>query len=233
MKIALCDDIKEDLERLESIILNSGLLNKEDIYVFSSSIELLESVEKNGGYDIVFLDVDMPQLNGIQLGKKLREKNPDVAVIFQTGFPQYAIEGYECEALRYILKPVTPEKIEQALERALSVIRSRNHYVMVKLRKSVHRIFIREILYVECCRRHIIYHLRDRDIDTIGVLSEVYESLRNHGFYQVHQGYIVNFDKIYDFKGYDIILEGGVTVPVSVRKKAEVMQEYVKYLERH
>lgn len=233
MKIALCDDIKEDLEALEVTVKNSPYLGDSTVELFSSGTKLIEHIGQNGDFDIVFLDVDMPDRDGIKIGKQLKEICPDTVLIFQTGYPQYAIEGYECEALRYILKPVSSEKVNKALEKAMSVIRSKNHYITVRQRSSVCKLLTSEILYVECCRRHIIYHLPERDIDTIGVLSEAYESLRHYGFYQVHQGYIVNFEKIYDFNGYDIILEGGIKVPVSVRKKSEVMKEYAKYLENN
>ena len=233
MKIALCDDIENDLKMLYEAVMKSPEVKDHAVELFLSGTALLEKIKESGAYDIVFLDVDMPCENGIRVGKQLKEMCPETVLIFQTGYPQYAIEGYECEALRYILKPVSDEKVKGALERAMMVFKSKSHYVTIKTKNTTHKIPTGDILYVECCRRHIIYHLRDRDIDTIGLLSDAYDALQQYGFCKVHQGYIVNMEKIYDFKGYDIILEGGVAVPVSVRKKAEVMKEYVKYLERH
>ena len=96
---------------------------------------------------------------------------------------------------------------------------------MVKLKIS-------EIYFVECCRKHIIYHTQNDSFDTIGTLSETYDLLKEYGFFQVHQGYLVNFEKIKCFSKNDIILDNDRAVMMSVRKKKETLIAYSRYLEK-
>lgn len=231
MKIAICDDFIQELNKLKEIIINSGMVSKADVEIFSSPKSLLD---KNvfSNFDIIFLDVDMPEMNGIELGQKIYKSNSKTVLIFVTSYPEYAVAGYECEALRYILKPYTEEKILMALTRAIEIVQKQNHSITIKIYNKPFKILIDDIYYLEYCRRHILYHTKNRVIETAGVFSKIYDELKPYGFFQVHQGYIVNMNKIYDFDEYDIILDNGMKVPVSIRKKSEVMLNYAKFLER-
>lgn len=230
MKIALCDDSQIHLEALKNVILSTVYIGEARVEAFSSGLELLHKIQDGVNYDIVFLDIDMPEINGIELGKKIHDISPTTVLIFITAYPEYAIEGYECEALRYILKPYADDKIKETLGRAIEVSKAKKHFITVKVQNRWLRIFVNDIYYLECCRRHVLYHTNNRVIETSGIFSKAYEELKSYGFFQVHQGYIVNLDKIYDFKEYDIILDNGMTVPVSVRKKNSVMIQYAKFL---
>ncbi len=232
MRVALCDDRKKDLELLCNLITENSELTRGEIEFFLSGDALLEAVRKEMRYDIVFLDVDMPGMNGITLGKELASISPDTVLIYATSYPQYAIEAFECEALQYLLKPLVPEKIKRALERALSIVKTKNHYIAVNIHGRPIRIPIRDICYVERLGNQILYHLQDRMIEVRGTLSVAYEQLKNYGFYQIHQGYIVNMEKIYDIKGYLVVLDDKREIPISVRKKTDVLIAYAKYLER-
>jgi DNA-binding LytR/AlgR family response regulator len=231
MKIAICDDCLTQLNELKDIISDINIVSSFDLESFTSPSFLLERCSLIG-FDIVFLDVDMPEMNGIELGKALHRISPRTILIFVTSYPEYAVEGYQCEALRYILKPYTKDEIFSALKRAIEIIGNQKHCVTVKNHNKPISISVEDIYYLEYCHRHILYHTKNRVIETTGVFSNAYKELIPYGFYQVHQGYIVNMSKIYDFKDYDIILDNGMKVPVSVRKKSEVMISYAKFLER-
>ncbi len=231
MKIAICDDYIHELNKLKDIITESELVSPDNVEIFSSPKPLIERIS-NITFDIIFLDVDMPEMNGIELGRKIHESHPQTVLIFVTSYPEYAVAGYECEALRYILKPYTDEKIIITLKRAIEILQKQNQAITIKVYNKPFRILIDDIYYLEYCRRHILYHTKNRVIETTGVFSKVYNKLKPYGFFQVHQGYIVNMNKVYDFDDYDIILDNGMKVPVSIRKKAEVMVNYAKFLER-
>ena len=232
MRIALCDDREKDLEFLCGLITENAKITKGEIEFFLSGEALLEAIQKDARYDIVFLDVDMPGMNGIALGKELASISPDTVLIYATSYPQYAIEAFECEALQYLLKPLVPEKIKRVLERAFAIIGTKKCYITVNVHARPIRIPVRDICYVERLGNQILYHLTDRKIETRGTLSEVYGQLKDYGFYQIHQGYIVNMERIFDINGYTVILEDKREIPISVRKKTEVLIAYAKYLER-
>ena len=104
---------------------------------------------------------------------------------------------------------------------------------IVKVKNKTIKLLYSEICYIECCRKHIIYHTEDRDVDTVGTLRETYSAVKDHDFLQVHQGYIVNMEKIFDFDDSEIILDDGRRVMMSVRKKKEVFLAYAKYLRKN
>ena len=234
MKIAICDDSLKDAKYLQELCLSIDILIDATINVCTSANKLLQLYEAGtANYDLLFLDVEMPEIDGITLGKKIKKLSKETIIVFTTSYPQFAIDAFECEALNYILKPCGKEKVESVLNKALAKYTLGHQYHVVKCRNQTYRIPINDIYYIECCRKHVIYHLKDRNIETVAKLSSVYKALCDFGFYQIHQGYIVNFDKVYDFKDYTVILDDFRTVMISVRKKREVLLAYAKYAERH
>ena len=232
IKIAICDDSLLDATSLEKLCQAHSGLCEINIKTFTDSNVFLTAHQKNP-YDIVFLDIEMPIQNGIDVGKHLRKINKNTIIIFSTSYPQYAIEGYDCEAFQYLLKPISPQKLESTLNRAIYKISLSHQYHNIKVHNIVRRLPISEIYFIEYCQKHIIYHMKNDRIETTGRFSDVIQELQKYGFYQVHQGYIVNLDKIYDFDKYSIILDDKRTVMISVRKKKEVILAYTKYVERN
>ena len=230
IRIAICDDSSSDVTYLEKLCQTCTILYEIEIHTFTDCIFFLNDYQKKP-YDIVFLDIEMPNKNGIDVGKYLRKINKKTIIIFSTSYPQYAIAGYDCEAFQYLLKPISQEKLQSTIDRAIRKITLSRQYHNIKVHNIVRRLPISDIYYIEYCQKHIIYHMKNDRIETTGRFSDVIQRLQKHGFYQIHQGYIVNFDKIYDFDGYSIILDDKRTVMMSVRKKKEVILAYSKYVE--
>lgn len=233
MKIAICDDCADDVSVINDILTSDVLAGSNKIYQYTSSEKLLHSVEKGVVYDVVFLDVDMPNVNGLELGKAIKETCPDTYIVYVTSYPQFAIDAYECEAFYYLLKPVDRDRINHVMKKIVKKYQEYNKSYKVRVKSRVINLHVRDIYYIECCRKHIIYHMKDHDYEAVGKISTVYDDLKDYGFYQVHQGYIVNMDKIKMFDKYNAILDDDRKVMISVRKKAEVMMAYSKYIEAH
>ena len=231
IRIAICDDSEKDANSLKLFCKGSNIVDKLDITVFNNGFDLLKSHSLNK-FDILFLDVDMPEIDGISMGKEIRKTDHNSIIIFVTAYPEYAIVGYECEAFFYLLKPSSISKIESVLKRAIEKIGLSHKTHAIKIQNKTIALPITSINYIECCKRHIIYHTDSGDYTTTEKLSSVYESLNKYGFYQVHQGYIVNFSKVKDFDGYTVILKNNCKVLISVRKKREVLLAYSRYVEK-
>ena len=230
LRIAICDDSPSDAKALQQLCQLCELPSSMDISIFTSGEQFLETHLKNK-YDIVFLDVDMPQVSGITIGNQLREKDKQVIIIFSTSYPQYAIDAYDCEAFHYLLKPCTQDKLENTLKKAIVKLKITHKYHKVKIHNQTHYIPITEINYIEYCRKHIIYHTNNKSIETTGKFADVIAELQKYGFYQIHQGYIVNLSKVRDIKDYSLILTNNESVMISVRKKKEVLLAYAKHME--
>lgn len=231
MKIAICDDSLQDRIKLENICKNSNITDNISCNQFSSGKELLDVLAKNITFDVVFLDVDMPGINGIETGKILRKTNKNIIIIFVTSYPEFALDAYECEAFHYLVKPCNPEKVRQVLQKAMYRLGLIYKYHIIKHRGTSIKIPISDIYYIECYHKHIIYHLKDQQIEVTDKLSNVYDSLSKFGFYQVHQGFIVNFEKVKEILKNTVILEDNRSVMLRVRKRSDVLLTYTMYLE--
>ena len=231
MKIAICDDSASDRDLLLKYCEISDIVDNMEFHLFSSGKELLNSSMDGKVYDIVFLDVGMSELDGIETGKLLRRLDKNVIIIFVTSYPEFALDAFECEAFHYLVKPLEQIKLTEVLKRAVKRIGMLHKYHIVKVKNQTLRLAVSDIYYIECCRKHIIYHMKNDTIETVGKLSEVYKAVAKFGFFQIHQGYIVNFDKVKCFNKYAVILDDDRSVMVSVRKRADVLLAYSKYVE--
>lgn len=229
-KLAICDDSKRDAEYLQYLCNQYENELELSISSFLSGAELLSEHSK-AAFDIVLLDVDMPNNNGLEVGSAIHNATPQTIIIFVTSHPQYAIEAYDCEAFHYLLKPCDNEKLHQVIKRAISKLKVTKKYHLIKCQGKNIKLKISDIYYIECCRKHIIYHTKNDEYHTIGTLSETYALLKEYGFFQVHQGFLVNFEKIKCYAKSSIVLDNDCTVMMSVRKKKETLIAYARYLE--
>ena len=232
VEIAICDDCSTDAEALMKTCEETEVGENNKYYTYSSGKDLLNSVDGGKHYDIVFLDVDMPGFDGISTGKLLRRQKSDVVIIFVTSHPEFAIDAFECEAFHYLLKPCETSTLREVLYRALTRLRLINRYIMVKSKDRKVKLPISDIYYVESLNRHIIYHMKDETVSTCEKLGDVVNTLKDLGFCRVHQGFIVNLEKIKSFGRDNVTLMDGRQVMMSQRKKRDVSLEYAKYVEK-
>lgn len=232
MRIAICDDCARDRESLRDTLLLTDIGRECSYSLFHSGEALLSAMAEGALFDTVFLDVDMMNLNGIETGKLIRQRKEDTIIIFLTSHPEFALHAFECEAFHYLLKPCDREKLNDVMSRAVSRFGLLHRYQVVKTKNGNVRLPLSDIYYLESIDRHVIYHMKDEDIITRGKLPDAYEALRNLGFCRVHQGFVVNMDKIKNIEKESVILTDGRSVMMSVRKKAEVSLAYMKYVEK-
>lgn len=232
MKIAICDDFKKDIDLLHDEISTHPLSNTLNIEVHTSPKDLLFKIANGKSFDLIFLDVDMPEINGIELGKKIRQFLPKSFIVFATNYPQYALDAFECEAYHYLIKPIITEKLHTILDKLAQHFIDKNREFEIRGRFEHARVRVSDILYVEYYRKHVCFHLdapgKNR-YDIMGSLTEVYEKLKMLGFFRCHQAFIVNLGKIVRFDGYNAILKNGNAIPISVRNKSDLIIAYSNY----
>ena len=234
MTVAICDDCKEDIDRLlKSISLHSKYKNF-DIEIYTSSKLLLNHILNGKLFDLIFLDVEMPEMNGISLGKRIRRCLSKCFIVFTSNYPQYALEAYDCEAYHYLIKPIKTEKLFDILNKLTKKCRYRYNDYQIQGRFENKRIHIRDILYIEYYKKHVNFYLdtpTKEHYEVTGSLTEVYENLKTFGFFRCHQAFIVNLEKISRFDGYNAILVTGDIIPISVRNKTNLIIAYANYFE--
>lgn len=232
IRIAICEDVKREQQILQSLIKKTRLFSKPSFEFFENGRELIEKYNDGERYDFVFLDVDMPLLNGLDAGKLINSIDSRAIIVFVTNYPQYAIEAYDCSAFNYLIKDSDFDRFYSVISKAVNKYRTFHQTYKITTKNGIITLNVSDIYFVECCQKHLYFHMENTVYETKKTLSEVYESLFPFGFYQVHQGYIVNFDKVKMVDGHDVVLENDENVMISVRKKTEVMRSYSKYIRK-
>lgn len=214
-RFAICDDSEADIEYIETLIQE---WNREKEYQirterFLSGEEFLFAFEGDPGFDVLFLDIEMKNLNGIDLAQKLRQLGSRIQIVFVTGYMEYIAQGYDVEALHYLLKPVTEEKLSGVLERAMERIRNRERELTLTMPEGIVRIPLAEIRYLEVLGNYVTIH-GGEDYCVKRTLSQLEEML-DQRFYRIHRSYIVNLQSVKRSTRTEVVLKDGTALPLS------------------
>lgn len=183
--------------------------------------------------DIAFLDIDFPResYNGIDIARTLRECNREASVIFVTNFVEYAPEGYEVQALRYLLKREAPQKLESYLRLALQRLRQRRRTYAVQIGGGTVYLPVEDILYLESRKHACVAFVQEKEnvkeYCFYAALRAVEKDLENSGFLRIQKSYLVNMRHIQRFQCREVKLTGEIVLPVSPRSYAEQKQKYL------
>lgn len=185
------------------------------------------AVLKRESVDLLFLDINMPRLSGIGFIKSLKE--PPLVVLV-TAYPEYAIEGFEIEALDYLLKPVAFSRfrtaVNRALERFLAKEEKEVKHLMVRANKKNYRINFNEIIYLEAKGDYVRFVTEERALMVHGTLKEFLEQLPSNQFERIHKSYVISLGKVVYLEGNQVKL-GEYKLPVSLSYK-DVLNEKLK-----
>ena len=213
MRIAVCDDEEKFQIPIRDMILK--FYNSIDVVVdtFSDGRKLLERYDSNP-YDVLFLDIEMPAMDGITLAKKLRERSEDVFLVFLTGHVEYALEGYEVNALRYLTKPIKEDKLREVLKHVMEKSTGK-HQLMLKSDGEDLRLNVSDIQYFEAQNQYVMVYTTQSSHLVRANLSDFEEQLKNDGFFRVHRSYLVSLAKVKKIVKSDVIMESGAGLPIS------------------
>lgn len=230
LHIAIVDDENIQLDAMKSLINQTiremGLHAKVSSY--SSGEAFLFELEDNKGLDIVFLDIEMKQINGLEVAKKIREIDHEVTLVFATAFAEYAVQGYEVQALDYLLKPIERDKIKQVIQRHLDKKPLVKETLTLEAEGEMHKLLLDDILYIEVIKRECEIHLNNQVITVTRPLKELEDKL-NADFIQTHRSYLVNVAHIHRLLKTDVELSNGQTVPVSRRLAKTVQEKFIAF----
>ncbi|MBQ7655700.1 MAG: response regulator transcription factor [Clostridia bacterium] len=195
---------------------------------FANPVDFLDKYR--GEYDVVFMDVLMPLMDGMTCARRLRALDEEVILCFVTSVAQYAIHGYEVNAMDFIIKPITFEEFSMKLDRIFRLLRRRaTATVMVNSRGSVRRVNLRDLYYVEVYNHSLIYHTADGSIEAYGKLAALEEDERFKGFIRVSNSHLVNAAQITAVRE-DSLLVNGETIPLSRRRRKECLEKMAALL---
>lgn len=227
MNIAICDDEQVFLRQLHRKIADLKIPDCQ-IHEFSSGKELLSSFIK-GMYEVIILDVEMPELNGLQTAEKIRQTDKSVIISFLTNYAEFAVQGYEVNAFRYILKNQPDYLYTQQLSSIFDECEQRFRTFTFNNKNLSFKFRLTDILYFEGHRRKVSLFTVNGELEYGGDFSTVCGELLKYNFAIINRGILVNLDHIQNITKYDIILSNGRKIPIGKTYKDEIVARYLNY----
>ncbi len=213
-KLAICDDETSVIEYISSIVTDWTTEYHHDIHlrIFSSAESFLFSYEDENDYDILLLDVEMREMDGVSLAKTIRKNNETVQIIFITAYSEYISEGYEVSALHYLMKPVKKEKLFEVLNRATEKLEKNERLLTLELPGEMVRIPLHEIRYLDVNGNYVTIHGKT-DYIVKKPLGEMQKEL-DERFFKVGRSCIVNLNIVQRITKTDCYLSDGSILPL-------------------
>lgn len=243
VRIGIVDDEKEARGRLREAIARFGSEHHTEFEVleFESAVSYLSP--EYVACDILYLDIDMPQMTGMELAEKIRETDTEVVIIFCTNLQQFALNGYSVSALGFLVKPVQWYSFRMYLERALKAIEKR---ASLREDAAARRIVVKDgtlskvidaadIKYVEVQQHYLFYHIRDKEpgggavIQTRGSIQDAASQLSRYGFVRCSASFLVNLSHITAVSRMDVHI-GQEILPIGRTYRASFTREFSRFL---
>ena len=239
--IAVVDDEQTHRELLAEYIEQWKTKRKIEAAVtsFASSEQFFFEWCENEQYDILFLDIMMSGISGVELAKQLREKGlksgsgKKVEIVFTTGLSEYMQEGYEVEALHYLLKPIDREKVWQCLDKCISQKETKKHLILLPTEDGMLKVDTESILYAEALGHSCMLVCEAQTLQVKMGIHELYQILGETGaFLFCHRSYLIQVRKIAKIQKSDVVMDNGAEVPLSRRMQKEVSQKFIAAFRR-
>ncbi len=230
MRIAICDDEQQFLSDFRCI--TDRLYKSLDMLVdsFSSGAALLKQFRLRA-YDLVFLDIEMPEMDGITLAEELRALSDTVSIVFLTGHIEYAIRGYEVNALRYLTKPADERKIRAVIDHVLQKMENEKT-LWIRTDEGEMRLRLAEILFIESQNQNVVISTDADSYSVRGNMRDFEQRLTPEGFFRIHRGYLAALSKIRQISGREAVMEDGTRLPVARSKETALREALFSFVSR-
>lgn len=227
--IAIADDEPLAGDELEKLIARFALEHHLDLTTdrFSDGRELLEC--DPGNYEIIFLDIEMKQVDGLETARQIRMQDDKAIIVFLTGFVQYAVKGYSVRAMSFLVKPVDYETLAEELEKAISLVdRLKPAYICIQSGEEMVKLAVDDIIYVETVGRKVSIHTSGKFYSCWETISGLERKLSGKGFFRCHKAFLVNLSHLESIMDNKAVV-GGKEVLVSRDKHRELMHALVRF----
>ena len=226
IKIVIVEDEKEYSDALTGYLHD---YEKEknlsfEIETFSNPIPFLDTYDSSA--DIIFFDIGLPSMNGMDLAKKIRAKDDTVSMVFLTSLSQYAIEGYEVSAVDFVLKPIVYSRLKIILDKTLLHMQERSsQWISLKTTSGIVRIDALEVIYVKVNDHLLYFKTKNREYECWDSLKNALAILPSSHFCKISKSVILNLNYVGTMNKKDIVLKGGTAFAYSPLLKDEIMEK--------
>lgn len=225
LRFAICDDDSVICGQLERMLekISQNFSKKIDVDVFFSGEKLYQIICDGAFFDIIFLDIELPQINGIDVGKKIRDEMHDetTKIVYISGKDSYAMDLFDVRPLNFLIKPIQMEKLEEVLRKALMLIERNNHFFEYQHLHVTYKVPIKDIIYFESIGKKVKMVLLNESREFYGKLSAVEKQLSNQDFLSIHKSYLINFAHAIEYQYDHMRMSNKVILSVSqINRKA-------------
>lgn len=230
VKIVIVEDDPSDLSRLTDCLRQYEKEQREQFSVksFSNPSDFLNTYQPD--CDLIFMDIELPLFNGVDVARQLREIDSVVTLVFITNMEQYAVNGYEVDALDFVVKPINYYRFSSMMRKALRGIARRGEKeIVVQSTGTITRLRTSQIYYVEIRDHLLIYHTDQGKFESWGKLADVEAELSNHHFVRSGSSHLVNLRHVISVTGNSVNV-AGTTLPISQRRRKAFYASVTSYL---
>lgn len=191
--------------------------------IFSSGEDLCSDLECGEYYDIIFLDIELKKINGVEVGKKIREELNDnmVQIIYISSYRKYAQQLFAVRPIQFLEKPLSDSIIEIMLAKAISLMNYEEQFIY-QINKSYYKVPTKNILYFRSLQSRVEMVCTDQCVIFYSTLENIYEKLHSNHFFYCHRSYLVNFSHIICFHPHEIMLSNGESLPLGRYQEKEI-----------
>lgn len=231
LNIAVCDDEEVYLEEISDLIYQNASQDfSYNINKYLSGEELIDNF-KNEKIDILFLDIEMKGMNGLETAKVIKDYYQDCIVFFVTSYNKYITDIFRLDSFQFLQKPIDKNDFKIDFERALKRYKNNHTLVEIKINGGIRNVFISEIKFIEVISREIVIHLKSEVIKHRGKINVYENKLKGFNFCKPHKSYLVNLTQIEAIETDRLYLRGiNDFIPISRKYKSELLKEYRKYM---
>ncbi len=233
MHVAICDDdqfyrykIRESIEPYKSKYIELSIIE------FDKGEDVIKYCKGGNTLDIIFLDIQMEGINGVEAANELKSMQEDIIVIFISGYTRFITDAFRLRAFQFLIKPVNTEDVKKEFERAVEQYYISHQKYVFKWRYTTYSLEIKDIFYIESQNHNLIISTLKEKFMKIGSLKEEQLKLSIYNFIRCHNGFIVNMACIHKIDKDVIILTNYETVPISKRMKTNVYESFTDYAAR-
>ncbi len=229
LHIAICDDEQEFVQHLQGMLGRYAAETGEEIKVtvYRDGLELVKTYDVS--IDLIFLDIQMGTVNGLEAAEQIRKNDHTVGIIFLTSYQQYALEGYQYQAVDYIVKPVKYIRLKLELNRWKERFKKKSPYIVVKNDSGSYKVDLQTLHYAETYKRNLLLHTDRETVVCYRHMKELEKDLEPYGFFRCHTGFLVNLAFVKRVEKLDIELTSGESIYVSKPRKKEFMKALAGY----
>lgn len=230
MKILICDDEQTYLNTLR-IHVEEYMQNRHILYTITALLDAAQ-LPKEEAFDLVFLDVQMPNIDGITLAKQLRKRNPKLALFFVTNYDEYQDDAMDLQAFRFFEKPFNVNRLYAGLDKAMEYIDGSYVDIYLSENAAQQRVIADDIIYVTREGRKVSVVTTIRELYVAEKFDDLWAKLPQSFFYPVHKSFFVNLHYVDRYTYTELLLTNGTRIPIAPRKQSAFHKFWFEYLRR-